>query len=147
VACPFFMPTEKLENGPWLHPSRLPLGCGWSGRCSAPGHEGEIPSAEELQKLCNLGYADRCPRIPRERPWDSVRFGVRIGVAENAGRVQVRYVCERGHLPAAHGLLEFDPSPPRWIKQHHDTRVQQMAECFVAAYLERRNHRVDAAAS
>jgi hypothetical protein len=101
---------------------------------------------EELQEFCNLGYAEQCPRLPRERLWDSVRFTVRVtgGATESTDgyRFQVGYVCERGHLPAGHGLLEFDPSESRWIKQHPDGRVQRLAECFIAGYLERRNHRV-----
>jgi hypothetical protein len=77
VACPFFMPVEKLEDGNWLHASRLPLGCGWTGHCTAPGHENAAPSPEELRDFCNLGYAENCGRLPRERAWDSVRFGAR----------------------------------------------------------------------
>ncbi len=57
MACPFFMPTSKLEDGGWLHPSRLPLGGGWIGHCSAPGYEGAEPTNQELRELCNLGYA------------------------------------------------------------------------------------------
>lgn len=149
MACPFFMPIEKLEDGSWLHPSRLPLGCGWIGHCTAPGHDGETPSMQELHEFCNLGYARPCPRLPPERSWDSVRFGVRISAVESTapGCIQVRYVCERDHLPAEHGSLEFDPSQPRWTKQHPDARVQRMAECFVATYLERRNHRMMALAA
>ena len=63
MACPFFMPVEKLENGAWPHPARLPLGGGWSGRCTAPGHEGEIPTQSALEEFCNLGYAARCGRL------------------------------------------------------------------------------------
>lgn len=151
MACPFFMPTEKLENGSWSHPSRLPLACGWSGYCTAPGHEGEAPSATELHDFCNLGYAQQCPRLPAERLWDSVRFGLcgAVGAAENieSHRIQVRYVCERGHLPADSGFLEFDLSQACWTKQHPDARVQRMAECFVVAQRERRNHRVAEAAA
>ncbi len=141
MACPFFMPMEKLENGSWLHPSRLPLGCGWSGLCTAPGHDGETPSTEELHDFCNLGYAERCSRFPRERLWDSVRFDVRCIFAsgEDSGtqRIQVRYVCEREHLPSDHGFLEFDISQSRWTKRHEDPRLQRMAECFVASYREK----------
>ncbi|MGB7132772.1 MAG: hypothetical protein WBD59_18315 [Candidatus Sulfotelmatobacter sp.] len=149
VACPFFLPIEKIENGPWLHPSRLPLGGGWSGHCTAPGREGEIPSAEELHELCNLGYAKQCSRLPRERVWDSVRFDIRIIAAKDTGphRIQVRYICEREHLPADHGLLEFDPAQRRWTKPHPDARVQRMSECFVAAYFERVNRRAAEAAT
>jgi len=149
VACPFFMPIEKIENGTWLHSSRLPLGGGWSGHCTAPGHEGETPSAEELHQFCNLGYAKQCARLPLERLYDSVRFGLRITAAEDAGsqRIQVRYICEREHLPADHGLLEFDPAQGRWTKPHPDARVQRMSECFVAAYFEKRNQRAAEAAA
>jgi hypothetical protein len=140
VACPFFMPTERLENGTWPHAGRLPLGCGWSGQCTAPGHEGEVPSQEELQELCNLGYAESCRRLPRERPWDSVRFAARAVSDDsgNRGRVQVRYICERGHLPADHGMLQFDVTEARWVERHHDSRLQRLAECFLESYFEKR---------
>lgn len=153
MACPFFLPIEKLENGVWQFPWRLPLGCGWKGQCTAPGHEGETPSLEELQEFCNLGYAKNCPRLPHTRRWDSVRFGVR-GVTDrpedaSSHHIQVHYVCERDHLPAEHGFLEFNPAEAGWSKQHPDLRVQRMAECFVAPYLERRRnrHAAQAAAS
>jgi hypothetical protein len=142
MACPFFMPVEKLENGSWLHAGRLPLGCGWSGHCTAPGHEGEAPSHDELRDFCNLGYAEGCERLPRQRTWDSVRFGARTaaGSRENGAgdRIQVRYVCERGHRPAAHGLLEFDLAEARWLVPHRDGRLQRLAECFLESYLEKK---------
>ena len=142
VACPFFLPIEKLVDGEWLHAARLPLGCGWSGQCTAPGHEGELPTPEELREFCNLGYAEGCGRLPRERVWDSVRFAARtVGCDAEAGmrgRVEVRYVCERGHLPAEHGTLEFDMAEAQWGKRHQDSRVQRMAECFLVSYVEKR---------
>jgi hypothetical protein len=142
MACPFFMPVERLENGTWQHAGRLPLGCGWSGLCTAPGHEGDAPSQKELQEFCNLGYAEGCGRLPRERVWDSVRFAARTLESNrengNRRRVQVRYVCERGHRPAEHGVLEFDPVETRWEQNHRDSRVQRMAECFLESYLEKR---------
>ena len=143
MACPFFMPVEKLENGTWLHAARLPLGCGWSGHCTAPGHEGEVPSQEELREFCNLGYAEGCSRLPRERMWDSVRFAARTVSNGNGDRacIQVRYVCERGHRPAEHGMLEFDPAGARWEQKHRDRRLQRMAECFVESYVEKLKRR------
>jgi hypothetical protein len=142
VACPFFMPVERLGNGNFLHAERLPLGCGWSGHCTAPGHEGESPSLEELRAFCNLGYAEGCARLPRERMWDSVRFAARTveadGANGNGGRIQVRYVCERAHRPAEHGTLEFDAAEARWEHRHRDSQVQRMAECFLAAFVEKR---------
>jgi hypothetical protein len=150
VACPFFMPIEKLEKGPWLHASRLPLGSGWNGRCTAPGHEDEIPSPQELQDLCNLGYAHRCSRLPRARAWDSIRFGARItGDGKNGSRrIEVRYVCEKECRPAEHGILQFDPAAEHWAKPHPDPRVQRMAECFVESYmLARKNQDIRRVAS
>ena len=142
MACPFFLPIEKLAGGTWLHAGRLPLGCGWSGYCTAPGHEGETPAQEELQSFCNLGYAEGCGRLPRERMWDSVRFAARtISSDGNNGRIRVRYICERGHLPAEHGTLEFDAAEARWKQTHHDSRVQRMAECFLESYLEKMKRR------
>jgi hypothetical protein len=145
VACPFFMPIEKLEGGSWLHAHRLPLGGGWNGHCTAPGHEGEAPSEEELRDFCNLGYAEGCGRLPRRREWDSIRFDARTlpgeGKSATNGRIQLRYVCERGHRPAEHGILEFDVATTRWERSHRDHRVQRMAECFLEAYLDKRKMR------
>ncbi len=145
MACPFFLPMEKLADAAWLHAARLPLGCGWSGHCTAPGHEGASPSHEELQQFCNLGYAEGCGRLPRERAWDSVRFAARtVGNSqenETSGRIQVCYVCEREHRPAEHGMLEFDPAEARWEQTHRDFRVQRMAECFLQSYVEKMKRR------
>jgi len=99
-----------------------------------------VPSNDELQEFCNLGYAEGCARLPRERVWDSVRFGARTVCNDGgaSGRVQVRYICERGHLPREYGVLEFDPVDARWDRPHRDERLQRMAECFVVSYLEKK---------
>ena len=151
MACPFFMPVEKLENGAWLHASRLPLGCGWTGHCTAPGYENVVPSPEDLRDFCNLGYAEGCGRLPREREWDSVRFGARTvpGDGKNfpGAHILIRYVCERDHRPVEHGTLKFFPAEVRWEQPHHDTRVQRMAECFLALYVEKKRAGLERAAS
>jgi hypothetical protein len=135
LACPFFMPVRKLEHGAWRHPSRLPLGSGWSGFCCAAGHEDIQPTDDELTEFCNLGYAANCPRLPRERDCDAVRFGI----ARDAGsQLVLRFVCEAGHLPAAHGTLEYDLSLGQWVLSHADPRIQKMAECYLESYLMRR---------
>jgi hypothetical protein len=135
VACPFFMPTSKLEDGGWLHPSRLPLGGGWNGHCSAPGHEGAEPTIEELRELCNLGYAALCPRLPEQRGYDAVRFSL---ARDRGAQLLFWFVCESGHRPAAYGMLEYDLSLGRWISSHPDARIQKMAECYLQSYLLRR---------
>jgi hypothetical protein len=143
VACPFFMPIEKFENGAWVHPARLPLGCGWSGHCTAPGHEGEKPAPAELQEFCNLGYAEACTRMPRERAWDSVRVGARrIDPQNGLRRIQILYVCERDHRPVEHGSLYYDAATAQWLDRHRDARVQRMAECFLASQLEKRQEQL-----
>lgn len=135
MACPFFMPTRKLEGGAWLHPSRLPLGGGWSGTCSAPGHEGAEPSGEELRELCNLGYAANCTRLPSDRTWDAVRFSL---ASDRGAQLFLWFVCETDHRPAGHGTLEFDVSLGQWVSTHPDPRIQKMAECYLESYLLRR---------
>lgn len=132
MACPYFMPTSRSEERLWAHPERLPLGGGWTGCCTAPGHEGAVPSSDELKDGCNLGYARRCPRLPRERAWDAVRFA--LG-RERAGRLQLTYVCEFQYRPGEQGTLEYDGALGRWIHGHPDARIQKMAECYLESCL------------
>ena len=150
MACPFFMPVEKIENGNWPHPARLPLGCGWSGHCTAPGHEQQVPSRDILEAFCNLGYASGCTWAPPQRDWDAVRFAVSaplgstfsgklVGANDGPARtLRLVYVCERDHLPVAHGELEFDVSQAAWLKMHPDLRIQKMAQCFLDTYLKKK---------
>lgn len=135
MACPYFMPSQKSDDIAWLHPARLPLGAGWKGHCTAPGHEGEIPAADEVREACNLGYARRCPRRPQQAAWDSVRFGV---TRESDQRIILTYVCERNHRPAEHGTLEYDATLSRWTAVHNNACVQKMADCYLQTYLLRK---------
>lgn len=142
------MPVARLENGSWQHPARLPLGSGWSGHCTAPGHEGDLPSQSTLESFCNLGYAKDCSWSPAKRHWDSVRFGL-TAPATNSDRepatfgpqariLRLAYVCERDHHPVANGELEFDLVQAAWLRTHDDIRIQKMAECFLDSYLKKR---------
>lgn len=144
MACPYFMPLAKLENGAWPHPGRLPLGCGWSGNCTAPGHEGEVPPRDVLEAFCNLGYASSCEWAPQERAWDAVRFSVSApGEKDKEKRsvatsvLRLVYVCERDHRPVAHGELTFDLATAAWTSPHEDPRIQKMGECFLDSYLKK----------
>ena len=151
MACPYFMPVSKLENGNWMHPARLPLGGGWNGHCTAPGHEEAVPSEDVLKACCNLGYAASCGWAPAERNSDALRFAVsppakngrESGVSssdnEPARLVHVTYVCERANRPAGHGELQFDLSTTTWLRRHEDARIQKMAECFLESYLRKRS--------
>lgn len=128
------MPLQKLA-GAWLHPARLPLGGGWDGHCSAPGHEGTQPSGDELQQFCNLGYAAKCSRLPAQREWDALRFSV---ARDQGSRLILWFVCEVRHRPAQHGTVEYDVDSGSWISRHPDTRVQKMLECYVLSYVDRK---------
>ena len=141
MACPFFVPTRKLDDAGWLHPARLPLGGGWQGHCSAPGHDGAVPSDHDLHEHCNLGYAAGCSWLPQERPCDAVRFSL---AHDRGTRLLFWFVCESGHRPSAHGMLEFDITLGRWITPHLDAHIQKMAECYLESYLLRRNGSVPA---
>ena len=142
------MPMEKLEGGAWMHPARLPLGGGWSGHCAAPEHEGEVPAQDVLHNSCNLGYAAKCSWLPQQRTWDAVRFAVTAeanptsvsanGEHAQSRSIRLRYVCERDHRPAEHGMLEFDVTQATWPIRHNNDRVQKMAECFLESYLTKR---------
>ena len=135
MACPFFLPTEKVEGGTWLHSSRLPLGAGWTGQCSAPGHEGATPTDAELRDFCNMGYAAGCTRLPQERPCDAVRFSV---ARDNGSELFLWFVCETGHRPTQHGTLQYDVSLDQWISSHPEPRIQKMAQCYLQSYMFRR---------
>jgi hypothetical protein len=134
MACPFFMPTQKFEGGGWLHPSRLPLGAGWRGVCTASPFGQTVPTDDQVRECCNLGYASNCPRLPAQRAWDAVRFAVARDCKE---RIVLCYVCEMGHHPAEHGVLEYETGPSRWTLWHRDSRIQKMAECYLECYRER----------
>jgi len=145
------MPVARLENGNWPHPARLPLGCGWTGHCTAPGHEEAVPSQYVLQAFCNLGYASSCGWAPAERRWDAVRFAVvsptkvsrefdPISAERGPARIlRLTFVYEQNNRPAGRGELEFDLSTTTWLHRHEDARIQKMAECFLEAYLSRRS--------
>ncbi|HEX4488826.1 MAG TPA: hypothetical protein VH088_21295 [Terriglobales bacterium] len=135
MSCPYFVPLEKNDAGTWLHPSRLPLGAGFTGQCSAPGHDGIRPSDDELRELCNMGYAVGCARLPQERSCDAVRFSV---ARESAGVMLVWFVCETAHLPVLHGTLQYDANAREWISPHGDSQIQKLAECYVRTYLAKK---------
>ncbi len=135
MACPFFIPTHRADNLALPHPARLPLGTAWRGTCAAPGHEGATPTDRELES-CNLGYARDCPRLPKERACDAVRFAVAREFGES---ISLHFVLESDHLPTGNGLLEYDRRLKTWTIRHPEPRTQRLAEIFLQSYLERRS--------
>jgi hypothetical protein len=144
------MPVQKLESGNWPHPARLPLGCGWHGHCTAPGHDGQTPRQDVVETFCNLGYAGSCEWAPRERSSDAVRFAVAVPPKERERRspastpdlasrtIRITYAFERNHRPVQHGDLEYDLTNLLWLRRHDDPRIQKMAECFLESYLRKK---------
>jgi len=142
------MPVERLENGHWPHPARLPLAAGWRGHCTAPGHDGQLPSQKVLEASCNLGYASDCSWAPLDRVCDAVRFSVTAPANTKQSNptadnfpvrvLRLHFVREKDHLPVDHGELEFDLSQAQWLRRHDDPRVQKMAECFLDSYLKKK---------
>jgi len=130
------MPTERIVSDLWPHRSRLPLGDGFRGVCTAPGHQGEALADQELKDLCNLGYAKGCSRLPQQRHADAVRF---IVTQDRGDHIGLYFTSERDHAPREHGPLTFDRVQQRWLALHPDARVQRMAECYLQSYLSRRN--------
>lgn len=132
MCCPYFMPTGSHEAALWPHRQRLPLGDGFNGCCSAPGHEGEVPTDTEL-KDCNLGYA-ACFRLPSERVADAIRFCVACDAGQE---IEILYVSELSYLPRESGRLRFSRETRTWLSSHRDDRIQRKAECVLRAYLDR----------
>ena len=135
LACPFFAPQEILNDGSWPHPSRLPLGAGWTGNCRASGQE--LATADtHIREFCNLGYAAACPHLPRLRDWDAVRFSV---ARAGQDQVTIGFVCELAHAPIEHGELTFDLASEVWLNAHPDPRVLRLATCYLQAYRARQS--------
>ena len=135
MACPFFYPVERSFAIGWAFPARLPLGVGYCGTCRAAGVE-VTPTDLELRDYCNLGYAKGCEKMPEVRYADCVRFALS---KDEGTRILLQYVYERAHEPVKNGLVEYDCLAHQWIVSLSDAIVQRQAECFLAAYLERRS--------
>ncbi len=136
MACPYFLPAERLGDDPWQRPAWLPLGGGWRGQCTAAS---VTPEPEILRDCCNLGYPKACPHMPGARSADSVRFGI---AGQDGKYVDVIFVTQLAYLPVAHGTLRYDRVGGTWIQPHSNRCIQKMAECYLEAYLSRRAGRL-----
>jgi hypothetical protein len=134
VACSFFYPTLRHERELWPFRRRLPLGDGFHGHCTAPGHEGTIPDEASLRDCCNMGYAN-CPRLPKEREADAVHFSV---ASDRDGVISLHWVMVRNHAAAEYGRLDFERAAFSWKLPHWNPTLQRMAQCYLESYLARR---------
>ena len=119
MACPYFVPREIVNDGSWLHPSRLPLGAGWSGRCCASEQE-TTPSDAVLHELCNL--------LPQPRGGGRVACTT---IAQGAlvhteySRVRQRPVSVRDRPPCPPGPHQPDPACLASVPGHDVNRLRQ----------------------
>jgi hypothetical protein len=134
MACPYFLPSQRRDDLLWPFPSRLPLGAGFGGVCSAPGHEGAAPTNDELKSACNLGYA-RCSRLPAKREADCIRYVVSL---DSADRIVVAWTSELRHAPGQQGRTEYDCATRSFARPCSDARIQKQVECYLESYLMRR---------
>ena len=97
MACPYFNPLRKLDDGEWDPAPRLPLIDAWSGVCTAAFDW--IPPEATQREVCNCGYArGRCEHFPDGKGADAVRFSVLNG--------RLIYVLEKDHAPVGHGTID-----------------------------------------
>ena len=129
------MPLEIVNDGSWPHPSRLPLGAGWTGNCRASGQELTASDAH-IREFCNLGYATACPHLPPVRDWDAIRFAVARAAPD---QVTITFVCELDHAPIEHGELAFDPASEAWLNPHPDPRVLSLANSYLQTFRARKS--------
>lgn len=136
MACPFFVPSRRLELAGWVRPPRFPLGDPFSGACHAqPADIVEPPEAHQ-RELCNCGYArTRCDRFPEGSAPDAVRFSV---TGETVTRLSIIYVIEKDHAPVEHGTIEYGVEDARLEGPNISDVLVQQARAFLESYLRRR---------
>jgi hypothetical protein len=142
VACPFFVPSRRLEIAGWVRPPRFPLGDLFFGACHAHATEVIEPPESRQRELCNCGYArGRCDRFPGDGAADAVRFSV---TDDTPNRLIVVYVVEKDHAPAEYGTLEYSVGDSRLDGPVISDVLAQQARAFLDSFLRRRVHRASA---
>jgi hypothetical protein len=142
VACPFFLPSRRLETTGWTHAPRLPLGDPFGGTCHVGPTDIVEPPEAQQREVCNCGYArGRCDRFPVGIAADAVRFSV---TADSPGRLSVVYVVEKDHAPAEFGTLEYIVKDARLGGSPIGDVLAHQARAFLESYLRRRSSRASA---
>jgi hypothetical protein len=136
VACPFFMPQDRLDDSAWKHAPRLPLGDAYRGVChSDPSHPFD-PRDTARRDLCNYGYArGRCDRFPPDSSADAIRFSV---AGDENGRIRLVYIAEKDHAPAQHGSVESSVEEIQSIRVSENELISKQARVFLESYLRRK---------
>jgi hypothetical protein len=136
VACPFFVPSRRLEITGWVRAPRFPLGDLFAGECHARPTEVIEPPESHQRELCNCGYIKgRCDRFPGGSAADAVRFSVTL---DTPTRLSVVYVIEKDHAPAEYGTLEYWIDNARLDGPSITEVLVAQARAFLESYLSRR---------
>jgi len=133
MACPFFYPVDRFDNGPWAVPPRLPLGDPYRGECRA-SDSAFAPDEQHVRAVCNLGYGrNRCDHFPQSSASDAVRFHI----AEDAGElIRIQFIFEKDCWPREHGTIEC--SAASGASSADNAILQKQAGAFLDSYLRRR---------
>jgi hypothetical protein len=135
MACPYFVPQTPLAKAAAAFPR--PLGDAWLGLCCANSPAVAAATEQEQLEWCNMGYASgKCARFVPGGP-DAVRFSI---AADSGSRVRLLWCAERGHLPFAHGALEYDRDTGALSPVQTDV-LEAQARAYLAVYLRRRDDR------
>ena len=136
MACPYFLPSIRIEPGAWVLPPRMPLGDAFAGSCHARRDEILEPTESQIRELCNCGYArGRCDRFPPEGGGDAVRFSI---CSDRNGRVGLVYIIEKGHAPMESGGLEYVVDEAVFAVAVENELLLEQAKAFLTSYLRRR---------
>ncbi len=135
MACPYFYPTARLDQGSWIVPPRLPLGDAYAGECRANGNAVQ-PGEKHVRQICNTGYGRGCcERFPAGAATDAVRFHV----AQDSGTlIRLQYVLEKNCWPVENGVMECSTTPPE-ISGTENAILRGQGAAFVESYLRRRD--------
>jgi len=135
VACPYFYPVERIHDGAWIQPPRLPLGAPYSGLCRAVEGDAFEPAENALRECCNTGYArGRCTRFPVQASVDAFRFSIE---AERDDVVEIVFVREREWSPTGYGRAQWIAGMVK-CDEALDPLIERQMEIFVATYLSRK---------
>lgn len=134
MSCPYFYPVERLDEGLWAVPHRLPLLDAWRGECRASDSAG--PAEDDVTRLgCNAGYArGKCSRFPEGARIDAVRFHV---AAESGDELRLQYILEEAGWPREQGEMRFSRAAHAFTESPVDDIMSRQALVFMEGYLRR----------
>lgn len=136
MACPFFMPQDRLDDRDWKHAPRMPLGDTYGGVCHSDPAHGFDPPETAQRGLCNYGYArGLCDRFPRDGSADAIRFSVS---GDENGRLRLVYIVEKDHAPADHGTVESRLEEIPSIRVGENDLWSRQARVYLESYLRRK---------